>query len=133
MQSTSGKHIIVELWNCPSEFLDNIQALDEAFSEGIRLCGATILGRLSHKFQPQGASMLYLLSESHVSSHTWPQCGYASLDGYTCGACDPRAISDYLQQYCEEHYNIKPKLYVTELKRGLHVDNQFYHEIKSRF
>lgn len=133
MNSTQGKHVIVEVWNCPSEFLNNEKELDKVFTKGIELSGATIIGRISHKFHPQGVSGIYLLSESHNSFHSWLLEGYISVDSYTCGNCDPMIICEYFQEYCEEKYKVKPKLYVTELRRGLEVDNHFYHEIKSRF
>lgn len=32
---------------------------------------------------------MLILSTSHLSIHTWPEEGYASLDFYTCGDHDP--------------------------------------------
>jgi S-adenosylmethionine decarboxylase len=45
----------------------------------------TILGEESHKFSPQGFTGLLLLSESHISIHTYPERGYAAIDVFTCG------------------------------------------------
>lgn len=33
-----------------------------------------------------------VLAESHVSIHTWPEWGGATLDAYTCGAADPELL-----------------------------------------
>ena len=133
MNSTIGKHIIVELGHCPSHFLDNPDVLDRVFSEGIKRCGATIIGRVLHKFQPQGVSGIYLLSESHTSFHTWPEKGYASIDTYTCGNCDPMKILVYIASWVEDNYKVKPKLYMTELTRGMEDEKHFFHEAKERF
>jgi len=38
-----------------------------------------------HQFSPDGISGLLSLAESHLSVHTWPECGYAAVDIYTCG------------------------------------------------
>jgi S-adenosylmethionine decarboxylase len=43
-----------------------------------------ILGVLEHRFEPQGLSIVYMLSESHISIHTFPERQYIALDIYTC-------------------------------------------------
>jgi S-adenosylmethionine decarboxylase len=43
---------------------------------------------LSHQykeFSPQGITLLYLLSESHLSFHSYPEKGFVAIDCYTCG------------------------------------------------
>jgi S-adenosylmethionine decarboxylase len=44
----------------------------------------TILGELEHEFVPQGFSFIFLLSESHLSIHTFPERNHMSFDLYTC-------------------------------------------------
>ena len=43
-----------------------------------------VLGELAHTFHPEGISILYLLSESHMSIHTFPEKRFISFDLYTC-------------------------------------------------
>jgi spermidine synthase len=45
-----------------------------------------------HAFEPQGVTAIVVLAESHVSIHTWPEWGGATLDAYTCGAADPELL-----------------------------------------
>jgi len=52
--------------------------------------GATVIQTISKKFDPQGVTVICLLSESHISIHTWPERGDAACDVYTCGNCDPK-------------------------------------------
>jgi S-adenosylmethionine decarboxylase len=49
-----------------------------------------VLGAVSHRFQPQGASVVVLVAESHLSIHTWPEHAYAAADILTCGKALPR-------------------------------------------
>jgi S-adenosylmethionine decarboxylase len=37
-----------------------------------------------------------LLSESHISIHTWPEEGKAALDVYTCGTANPKIGCDII-------------------------------------
>lgn len=65
--------------------------------EAAEACGATVLSVQSKQFEPQGATVLVLLSESHLSIHTYPEKGFAALDCYTCGeTVDPQLAIDYM-------------------------------------
>jgi len=35
---------------------------------------------------------LYLLSESHLSLHSWPEKNYIAIDAFTCGTCDTEQL-----------------------------------------
>ncbi|HBI26269.1 MAG TPA: adenosylmethionine decarboxylase, partial [Peptococcaceae bacterium] len=68
-----------------------------------------------HKFSPQGVSGVVIISESHLTIHTWPELGYAAVDVFTCGdkinpwdAC--KHLSEILQA---EHVT------ATEMRRGI--------------
>lgn len=43
-----------------------------------------VLNEVVHNFQPIGCSVLLLLSESHMSIHTFPEKKYIAFDIYTC-------------------------------------------------
>ena len=47
--------------------------------------GSTIVASVFHPFTPQGVTGVVVLEESHLSIHTWPEHGYASVDFFTCG------------------------------------------------
>lgn len=92
-----GRHCILELYGCSAELLNDEQGLIAALRSSAEGAGATWMGQVSHKFQPQGVTALGLLSESHISIHTWPEVGYAAVDVFTCGdAADPRVACDLL-------------------------------------
>ena len=44
----------------------------------------SVLQTSHHRFEPEGFSILYLLSESHMSIHTFPEKNYIAFDLYTC-------------------------------------------------
>jgi len=49
------------------------QEIKETFSHILNQCGFTILNFTDHHFQPIGYTALWLLSESHLAVHTFPE------------------------------------------------------------
>ena len=95
--TTIGYHCILELSGCPSHLLNDQEFITEAVREAARTADLTLLGEISHGFTPQGVTALALLSESHISVHTWPELGYAAADVFTCGRhAKPGKACEYL-------------------------------------
>lgn len=103
-----GKHCVAEVYGCKPEILNDETALVEMFKSAIELAGATLLNIASHKFEPQGVTIVALLSESHISIHTWPELGSAALDVFTCGISTPeRALLYCVEVLKPNHYSMK--------------------------
>jgi S-adenosylmethionine decarboxylase len=117
--TTLGKHILAEFYNCNSNILNNVELIDQFMTEAATECGATVVTKTFHMFNPYGVSGVVVISESHLAIHTWPEHGYAAVDLFTCGdSCDPLVAYEYLK----EKLSAGSAIY-TELKRGL-FDNQ---------
>jgi S-adenosylmethionine decarboxylase len=43
-----------------------------------------VLNKITHKFEPQGFTCIFLLSTSHFSIHTYPEYNKCSIDLYSC-------------------------------------------------
>jgi S-adenosylmethionine decarboxylase len=82
---SNGRHLILDLYNCDRDLLDDYEELERLLQVALNMAGANILRVFGEKFQPQGVTLLALLAESHASIHTWPELGYAAIDLYTCG------------------------------------------------
>ena len=91
-----GKHYLLNLYGCSFVLLDNEQCLIDLLEHAATSSGATVVQTISKKFDPQGVTVLCLLSESHISIHTWPEEGMAAVDVYTCGTCDPKIGCDFI-------------------------------------
>lgn len=113
--STFGRHVAVDTWGVDFDLLNNEEFLQAQLIDAAEACGATVLSVQSKQFEPQGATVLVLLSESHLSIHTYPERGFAAIDCYTCGeTVDPQLAIDYLVSV------LKPeKTYAKKLVRGL--------------
>jgi S-adenosylmethionine/arginine decarboxylase-like enzyme len=44
----------------------------------------SVIKKFSHRFFPQGISLVYILSESHLAIHTWPELGIIHIDLVVC-------------------------------------------------
>jgi S-adenosylmethionine decarboxylase len=93
-----GKHYLLNLYNCDKDLLDDEQFIRTMLENAALECGATLLETISYKFQPQGVTAVALLAESHISIHTWPEKGSASVDVFTCGDSNPSLGGLYIQQ-----------------------------------
>ena len=83
--SAAGTHLLAELNGCPSENLNDPAAIELKLVAAAKEAGATVVSSHFHHFSPQGVSGVIIISESHITLHTWPQLGYAALDVFTCG------------------------------------------------
>ena len=113
--STFGRHVAVDTWGVDFDLLNDADFLQSQLVEAAEACGATVLSVQPKQFEPQGATVLVLLSESHLSIHTYPERKFAAIDCYTCGeTVDPQLAIDYLVSV------LKPeKTYAKKLVRGL--------------
>ena len=80
-----GRHLLLELKDCDSEVLNDLGFLKGILTTAANEAGATVLGDSFHQFSPQGVSGVVIIAESHLFIHTWPECGYAAVDIFTCG------------------------------------------------
>jgi S-adenosylmethionine decarboxylase len=83
----AGDHLLVEFWGACN--LTDPGAIREALESSARAAGATLLHSHYHSFGDGGVSGVSVLAESHITIHTWPARGYAAIDIFMCGGCDP--------------------------------------------
>ena len=110
-----GQHVLAEFFECDPNILNNVELVEKLMVEAALECGATIVQKCFHMFNPYGVSGVVIIAESHLAIHTWPELGYAAVDLFTCGdKCDPKVSYNYLRKA----FNSKNASY-QELKRGI--------------
>ena len=105
--SHQSKHLLLELYRCNYEKLNDESFLRCAINRAAKFAKATVLNLISNKFEPQGVTAIALLAESHISIHTWPESSYSAVDIFTCGqSMLPELASQYLIEAlkAEEHF-----------------------------
>lgn len=92
-----GKHYILELCNANENYLNCKEHIMTSLREAIIISKATLLDEIAIEFTPQGVTAVCLLSESHLSIHTWPEKQYAAIDVFTCGKhTNPELACEFL-------------------------------------
>jgi S-adenosylmethionine decarboxylase proenzyme len=103
-----GNHLLLEVYDVDYNLLDDSISIQTAMEQGVNRAGMTILNIFSHKFIPQGVTIVMALSESHVSCHTWPEEGSIAIDVYTCGPGNPKLIALEMLKYLNsENYSLR--------------------------
>jgi S-adenosylmethionine decarboxylase len=110
-----GIHLLIELWSCNRQKIDNLDYLETILSQAAEVAGATVLKTAFQDFNPQGVSGVVVIAESHLTIHTWPEYGYAAVDVFTCGnKVDPWKATGFLKQELEAQ-----DMQVRDFRRGI--------------
>jgi S-adenosylmethionine decarboxylase len=108
----AGFHLIIDLYGASR--LDDITYIESNIKKCVEVSRATLLSINLHHFEPNGGvSGVAVLSESHISVHTWPEKNYAAFDVFMCGEAKPHLTIAVLKEAFSAN-----KVEVTEIKRG---------------
>jgi len=82
---TLARHYLFEFESCDREAVNSPRAAMLALRALCREAPLHPLREASHRFKPQGLTVIMILSESHLAFSTWPEYGYATLHLFLCG------------------------------------------------
>lgn len=118
--SALAHELLVDAFGCPSKALANADAVRATCDEIVLALGVVVLGEARwHRFAdtpagPGGVTGLYLLSESHLAVHTWPERG-ALLLSLCC--CRPLVDDDVVRAALARHLGAT-RLQLRRVARG---------------
>ena len=119
---TLGHHYIVEASGCDPDIIGSVAKVQQILVKAAEISGATVWAVSFNRLPPSGVSGVVVISESHISTHTWPEYGYGALDFYTCGdAVDPEKG----MIYAVEAFGASTS-HITEITRGLDEGDRVY-------
>lgn len=94
----AGRHVLAEFEGVSSELLNDSTFLRDSLERALEKAGATVCEMTFKQFEPQGVTVLALLSESHASIHSYPERGAVFVDVFTCGRrADPELAVQLLR------------------------------------
>jgi S-adenosylmethionine decarboxylase len=81
-----GTEWVIDASGCNAEALSNVNQLKLIFDRVIQDLELKVIGEISwHQFpEPGGVTGLAMLSESHLTCHTYPEYAAASFNLYCC-------------------------------------------------
>lgn len=77
-------HRVAELHGIDSKLLNHQPTLLKALDRLAQDLQLNVVKKFTHKFEPHGISIVWVLAESHLAIHTWPELGYLHFDIVSC-------------------------------------------------
>jgi len=97
--SPVGNEISCVFHGVDSKLLEDHPRLEGILRDALAADKFNIEGELDKEFNPQGYSIIALLSESHAAIHTYPEFNSLHFDIYTCRAPgDGKKTFEYLKE-----------------------------------
>jgi len=90
----AGTEWLIDAYGCSADRLADLGAIGQTCDLVVESLALKVVGRpVWHKFpHPGGVTGLYLLTESHLACHTFPELGLATFNLY---CCNPRERFDW--------------------------------------
>ncbi|GCC10567.1 S-adenosylmethionine decarboxylase proenzyme precursor [archaeon] len=85
MKIEVGIQVVSEIYGCNPDIISKKEVLGPLLDKIVEEVGLTVITHRHHQFKPGGVTSFYMLAESHLALHTWPEYGYCALDIFTCG------------------------------------------------
>lgn len=104
-----GLHVLADLHGVDAGRASDPAYLATLARECAELAGARVLEVAVHGFGTgAGVAGVALLAESHLSFHTWPEHGFAALDAFMCGDCNPeRALRRFARGLAAQRLELR--------------------------
>ncbi len=118
-----GFHALIDIFF--KEFPDDLHHLDTIkakLENSLQLAQLNVVKQDSYAFDGHGLTGFYILSESHLSFHTWPENQYIAIDLFTCGTQEKTTIA--IEAIKKEFLKYDPKKFKMRIvRRGFVYDN----------
>lgn len=94
-----GRHLLADFFEVAPEHLKDLPLLEESLRQAAARCALTPLAPpVLYRFEGGGVTGFILLSESHISIHTYPELGLLAMDVFSCGPANPEAALDVFRE-----------------------------------
>jgi S-adenosylmethionine decarboxylase len=109
------RHVVIEAHDCPFAPLDDYALSETLLHDIAAILRTDVMARTGYKFEPQGITSVFVVGASHLSVHTWPEHGFATVDLVVC--TDDFQVPDVLE-VVKQRFQAGSVTYL-EFRRGL--------------
>ena len=96
----TGKHLLANVYVSDIDTLSTVEKISPLMEQIINEMKLNVIGKLHKQFEPRGVTMLYLIAESHLSIHTFPEKNYCTIDLYCCNpTIDMNDVLDIIYRF----------------------------------
>ena len=103
-----GSHLIIDYYFCDKAAVNDIniiKSIIRGIAAGIEV---VILKESYQEFAPVGITGIAIVSESHISVHTWPEYDYMGIDIFSCREINQDVVLGILKSYLRsDSYNCR--------------------------
>jgi len=93
VMSPVGNEISAVFFGVDLKIINDTEFLFKTLREGLEKEKFGILDFKEHRFEPQGYTVTFILSESHLAIHTYPEYNSIAFQIYTCRSPDDGIIT----------------------------------------
>jgi S-adenosylmethionine decarboxylase len=105
---SSGKHMLCDFKEIKNiQLLNSIESIKVLFNFICKEYNFNVLKTIEHEFDVSGITLIYMLSESHISIHTFPERNYATFDIYTCREYETNKEYNNIYEYLVNSFECK--------------------------
>ena len=79
-----GRHTTADYYGCRKETLNDMVLMQNMISQAIHAANLKMLSIQTYQFEPEGVTVVALLTDGHLGIHTYPELGFAADDLFTC-------------------------------------------------
>jgi S-adenosylmethionine decarboxylase len=80
------KHLAAKLEGCQRDLINDKRLVLIVLDRISQVLKLRVLKRVLHEFSPHGISAVYLLAESHIAFHSFPEIGLVDLEIVSCSS-----------------------------------------------
>jgi deoxyhypusine synthase len=102
-----GNHLIIEGFECNNEKINDENLIKNVLEELVqklnlfRLSEPVVVRAEPRGTDPGGVTGMVLVSQSHISIHTYPEKKWLAMDLFSCKEFDPKQVLDYVKERFE--------------------------------
>lgn len=100
-----GNHLYLDCYGCDKEALNDIEKIKQFLNEIVnflnmkKLCDPTVVRYEHKKSEESGITGFVIITESHISIHTYPEKTHAYIDIFSCNEFDVDGAVSKIEEF----------------------------------